>query len=208
MTRAPRLAPAERRTVLIDATLPLLMEHGRGVTTKQIAEAAGVAEGTIFVVFDSKEDLIEQTLAAAFDLAPFEAALDALPTDVALRQRLIRYVELLQQRLTSIFGLMRAMGIVAPPESARHRSPERKRIFAKAAAYVAPAPGELAVSVDELMHLVRLLTFSGSHYEIAHGRLLSPEEVVSVVLDGVARERSPVPETEPDHDTRRREGHS
>lgn len=189
MTRAPRLAPEERRQTLIDVTIPLLREHGRAVTTRQIAEAAGVADGTIFGVFDGKDDLIQQALAAAFDLAPFEAALDALPTDLDLRGRLVAYVELLQDRLISIFGLMRSMGIVAPPEASHHLSPARRRIFAKAAAYADPGD-EVRVSVEELMHLVRLLTFSGSHYEIAHGVLLTPQEIVTVVLDGV-RTRGP-----------------
>lgn len=166
------------------ATLPLLREHGRAVTTRQIAEAAGVAEGTIFTVFDSKDDLVDATLAEEFDLAPFEAALDALPADRDLERRLVGYVDLLQRRLISIFGLMRSMGIVAPPESSRHHSPDRQRINAKAAAYVNPGD-EVSVSTEELLHLIRLLTFSGSHYEIAHGRLLEPEQIVAVVLDGV-----------------------
>ncbi len=190
MSRAPRLTPELRREALIKATIPLLLEHGRAVTTRQIAEAAGVAEGTIFGVFDSKEDLVEQALAAAFDLEPFEAALEALPTGLDLHGRLVAYVELLQGRLISIFGLMRSMGMVAPPESSHHHSPARQRIFAKAAAYAAPGD-EVRVSVDELMHLIRLLTFSGSHYEIAHGRLLSPEQIASIVLDGVRNPDAP-----------------
>jgi AcrR family transcriptional regulator len=184
VTRAPRLPPELRRRALIEVTVPLLREHGRAVTTKQIAEAACVAEGTIFGVFGTKDELIEQALAAAFDLAPFEAAIDALPRDLDLRGRLIAYVELLQERLVAIFGLMRSMGMVAPPEASRHMSPARQRLFAKAAAYADPGD-EVCVSAAELMHLIRLLTFSGSHYEIAHGVLLTPEQVVSVVLDGV-----------------------
>ena len=43
----------------MEATLPLLRAHGLSITTRQIAEAAGVAEGTIFGVFPDKEALLQ-----------------------------------------------------------------------------------------------------------------------------------------------------
>ena len=43
--------------MIVAATLPLLLEHGELVTTRQIAEAAGIAEGTIFRVFADKDEL-------------------------------------------------------------------------------------------------------------------------------------------------------
>ena len=61
------MSPEERRDELVDATLNLLREHGRAVTTRQIAEAAGVAEGTIFRVVESKEELVELAITRAFE---------------------------------------------------------------------------------------------------------------------------------------------
>ena len=61
--RARPMSPEERRDKLIDVTLDLLREHGRAVTTRQIAAAAGVAEGTIFRVVESKEELVEAAIA-------------------------------------------------------------------------------------------------------------------------------------------------
>ncbi len=55
--RAESLPPDERRAMIIEAMLPLLLEHGEMVTTRQIAEAAGIAEGTIFRVFADKDEL-------------------------------------------------------------------------------------------------------------------------------------------------------
>src|SRR3954466_10973447 len=56
--RAAPMAPDERRQAIVDVVVPLLLQHGDGVTTKQIAEAAGIAEGTIFRVFPDKAALL------------------------------------------------------------------------------------------------------------------------------------------------------
>ena len=77
--RAAALPPEERRSMIVAATLPLLLEHGDRVTSRQIAEAAGIAEGTIFRVFADKDEIIVAVVEAALDPAPLEAALDDDP---------------------------------------------------------------------------------------------------------------------------------
>ena len=85
--RAAALPPQARRAAIIDATVVLLIAHGTTITTRQIAEAAGIAEGTIFRVFADKESLIAAAIEQAFDPAPVDAelrAIDAtLPLEVA-----------------------------------------------------------------------------------------------------------------------------
>jgi AcrR family transcriptional regulator len=107
--RVPPLAPDDRRAALIAATLPLLRAEGLGVSTRQIAQAAGVAEGTIFRVFPDKAALIGAALECAFDPAPTLAALRAIPGDLDLRARLIRAAELLTERVHANAPLMVAM---------------------------------------------------------------------------------------------------
>lgn len=75
-----RLKGDERRRVIIDAALALFSRKGfRGTTTKEIAEAAGCSEATIFKYFATKDELysaileakaaIEETLAKAAEAA-------------------------------------------------------------------------------------------------------------------------------------------
>ena len=65
--RAEALPADERRAMIVEAMLPLLLEHGEMVTTRQIAEAAGIAEGTIFRVFADKDELIAAVVEHAAD---------------------------------------------------------------------------------------------------------------------------------------------
>ena len=188
--RAAPLTPEERRQALVEATLPLLHEHGRTVTTKQIAQAAGVAEGTIFRVFDSKDDLVTTAVEEALDLAPFIDQLGAIDADQPLAAMLLDVVELFQQRFERIFALMTRMGMVGPPKARRHMEAERQRVGLLLEAMAERHRDELRVAPGQLMHMVRLLTFSGTHPHISDGRPLAAEEIVDTLLHGVLREDS------------------
>ncbi len=75
--RAAPMSPDERRRAIIDAVLPLLIEHGDAVTTRLIAEAAGIAEGTIFRVFADKDALIHAVAAETLNPADADEVLRA-----------------------------------------------------------------------------------------------------------------------------------
>lgn len=189
--RAPYLPQEERRAALIDATRDALIEHGTVPTTKQIAAAAGVAEGTIFRVFESKEALIEAVVQESFVLGDFFDRIDAIDPALPLRERLYLFVELLQTRFQRIFGLMAALGMVAPPhvqdEGARRRAEaEGPALTERLAGVIGDDADRLSVPPDQAIHLLRLLTFSGSHPHISHGHVLSPRTVVDVLLDGIS----------------------
>ena len=185
------MTPDERRQSLIDHTLPLLYVHGRGVTTKLIAEAAGVAEGTIFRVFDSKDELVDAALQQAFRPGQISARLGDVDPAWPLEQRLVKLVSILQQRLRATFGLMQACGLVAPPAVEGERletvRAEGRRLVERLMEIVGDDADQLTVDAHQLLHLIRLLTFSGSHEQIADGQLLTPDQIVDVVLHGVMK---------------------
>src|SRR4051794_30992053 len=106
--RATPLPPEERRRALVAATLPLLIEHGASVTSRQIADAAGVAEGTIFRAFGSKDELVETAALSALDPSPLVAAIERIPLDLPLRERMLELVGLYQERFHRVGGVMRA----------------------------------------------------------------------------------------------------
>ncbi|UFN46530.1 TetR/AcrR family transcriptional regulator [Nocardioides okcheonensis] len=185
--RARPMAPEDRRQALVDATLPLLLAHGRAVTTKQIADAAGVAEGTIFRVFDSKDDLVTAAVEDALDLVPFIAQLGAVDRDQPLAAMLLEVVELFQQRFERVFALMTRMGMVGPPRARRHMEEERAKVALILETMAEPHRAALRVAPAELMHMVRLLTFSGTHPHISDGHPLTAEQIVDTLLHGVLR---------------------
>jgi AcrR family transcriptional regulator len=194
--RARPLPADERRAAILAAARPLVLEHGRAASTRLIAEAAGVAEGTIFRVFPTKDELFDAVIDAEFDPEPFLAAVGRIDLDQPLEGRLVEAVALLQRRFMSIFRLMIALGVRRPPE--RLGTPDlRKRLANEGLVrLVQPDAERFRVPPEEVVQMLRLLTFSGSHPHISDARMLSAQQIVDVVLHGTLRLDPP------DHDPR------
>ncbi len=180
-TRAPAMAPDERREAIASATLQLLLEHGSNVTTRQIADAAGIAEGTIFRVFDDKDAVLRAAVDRAFDPVPLERAFAAIAPGLPLDQRLTAAVEVLQDRMRDIARLANALG---GPAVFKGRRPLPAQALA---AVVAPDRRCLRYPPERTAQLLAALTLAVGHPSLAGVEPASAQEIVSLFLDGARR---------------------
>jgi AcrR family transcriptional regulator len=177
--RAAALPPDERRSMIVAATLPLLLEHGDRVTSKQIAEAAGIAEGTIFRAFVDKDEVIAAVIESALDPEPLEAALAGISSALAFEEGLAAAVVIIQQRVIDIWRLVSSVG------TRFHEITRRPMTDSGALVRIFETNrGRITVEPIVAARLLRALTLSTTHPMLA-GEPRSPDELVQLFLHGV-----------------------
>lgn len=124
--RAPALPPDERRAAIIAAAIPLLQRAGRRVTTREIADAAGIAEGTIFRVFETKDDLIHAVVEQEMDVTDTVDAILAIDGFQPLPDRIRACVTIVSTRLQSVFEILMALHPRGWPESGADKGSAEK----------------------------------------------------------------------------------
>jgi AcrR family transcriptional regulator len=195
VTRAAPLPLDERRAALIAATEPLLEQFGREVSTRQIAEAAGIAEGTIFRAFATKEELIDAVIKDSFDIHRTCDELAQIDRSLSLEERLIAAVVILQERLRRVFALFGSLRLrkEAPDhDSFRTRQQADNELINEAiAALIGPDQDQLRLAVMEAASALRAITFAITHPILGDQGLADPEQIVDLVLHGSCRRPSP-----------------
>jgi AcrR family transcriptional regulator len=181
--RAESMPPDERRAMIIEAMLPLLLEHGEMVTTRLIAEAAGIAEGTIFRVFADKDELIAAVVEHATDPTPVETAFAAIDLTLPLEEAVTEAVRILQRRTLVIARLMAAVG---PRFHRRGPIPDRPGLVAVFTAHA----DRITVEPTEAARWLAALTMSTSHPMIA-SEVVPAERIATLFLHGVGNEARP-----------------
>lgn len=214
------MAPDERRAALVAATLPLIKEFGAGVSTRQIADAAGVAEGTIFGVFPDKASLLRATVLQAMNPDETIRAVEAIDRTLNLRTRLEQATAILLERTALNVALMTSLGRAGlfqppPPDNAPqgggakggaaepHGPPRefleaRERMVDAVVALVGPDARLLRRSPAFLVNLLVSIVFVAGRGGFGFTPAISaPDEIVSLLLDGLLRTPDPSRDVQP-----------
>jgi AcrR family transcriptional regulator len=209
------MSPEDRRRAIVAATVPLIVEHGDRVTTRLIAEAAGVAEGTIFRVFPDKDALL---LAAAEETLNPTDGREALLASVAgiedlheLVRRVAEHMFVRSERVGIVLMALRRVWARGHQDSAHHAEQHtghhgtgsghapadpgppafvveaHRALLERLTAVLEPFADQLTVSPERAALLLRTLVLGSRHPGMQAEDRLSADEVATVLLDGVGR---------------------
>jgi AcrR family transcriptional regulator len=192
-TRARPLSPEDRRAAILDAVIPLLIERGAAVTTAEMAEAAGIAEGTIFRVFPDKASLLHAAVERTLDPSPFDADLSAIDPALPLADRLEAAADILAGRfegMTALIGMLRSIPHDDQPHVEMHRTATESMaaVIDSLTRLLEPHRDRLNVEPSRAAVFLRGLVFTNGHPLLAVPGRMSSAQLVEVLLNGITRD--------------------
>ncbi|WP_413318715.1 TetR/AcrR family transcriptional regulator [Agrococcus sp. 1P02AA] len=181
MTPIPRLSSDDRRAQIIEAVTPAVLQHGAAITSRQLADAAGVAEGTLFKAFGDKESLLTALVehhmtderAEAFESDSLEAVVETM-------------VGVLVERMRFMYQLVVALGPIAQRVAAERRADfEQSKHWI--AAHFEPYAHRLRVTPLVAADLVRSLSWAAAASWGEDDPVSSADDILQVLLHGIVR---------------------
>lgn len=204
--RAPPLDRAARRAKIIEAVAPLLAARGGAVTTRELAQAAGVAEGTLFSVFDDKRSLMLAAIQGRLDPEPVRARLAELAALPDLEARLLGVWQVLTPQVEEFHALVVAMhgvleggGPMPPPGAIGRDHPFGRRgppgymhgwvrvVSAAVTELIAPYSAELRVTPARLAQVFVTLLLANRMPQSEGTSLADPRELIDFCLEGALK---------------------
>lgn len=193
----------ERRRAIVEAVVPLVLETGTVPSTREIAEAAGVAEGTIFRVFEDKVALLhavaENVLNPPGRDEAFRAMVLDLP-DLADKVRLVvaRMQDTSRRAMSVLMVLRQHMGAghlpkpTEPPSGPPEFIVRANEVLLERLTFVFEQHrDELRIDPATAALALRSLVFGAQHPGMTGPAPLTPDQIADIVLHGVGRKDDP-----------------
>ncbi len=201
--RATSMSPDDRRKAIVTALVPLLVERGGEVTTREIAQAAGIAEGTIFRVFPDKKSLLMAAAEEAINPSGGQELFDKAMADVTdLRDQIVLAAQRVLDRMLLTMSVMVAVrphliqAFHEDPDSKKHMGPPafvlkaQEDLHRRLTGLFEPHRDELAVEPEVAATALRSLIFGASRPELGMKAVLTADQIADIVLGGVLRRDS------------------
>lgn len=182
----------ERRAAILAVAVPMLVEHGANVKTSEIAEAAGIAEGTLFRAFRDKAALFVACLHATLESDAEVAQIERIDRTSPLEDRLTeaaRAVVDYQSRLWSVMVALRSAGVDPRGGEREFDGPPKAMIRISTAIAALFDSAQLRVAPDLAARLLLGSVFSNRMQREGLGDSGADlSELVDLFLHGILRE--------------------
>ena len=194
------MSPDDRRQAIVRALVPLLVERGGDVSTREIAQAAQIAEGTIFRVFPDKRSLMLAAAEEAINPADGQAAFDdAMAGLSGLRDKVVVAAQRVLDRMRMTMSVMIAVRAhLMWDEESQKADPVKKHFGPPQFVLDAQAElhrrltsifeehrDELAVEPEVAAVALRSLIFGASRPELGLNPALTADQIADLLLSGV-----------------------
>lgn len=188
--RAPRkrMSAEDRRVDIARRVVPAIREHGHTVSTRQLAEAAGVSEGMLFKAYDTKNDVLKASFEQLFRDALHTPIVEDGDPPSSLEGVVTALVEHATETFRGLFSFMAAMPreVMTEPSEEEHRA--FHAAFDRWTDLLEPHAAELAISPEQAASFVRAVVFATAQPAYSGYELdITTAQTVRLILGGLRR---------------------
>ena len=170
--------------MIAEAAVPLFLEHGAALTTRQLAEQLGIAEGTIFRAFGDKDSLVRAAVQAFFARGRMRLAHGLVDPRLPLEEKIRVVVGGSREWMRNV---MRMLSLLDRDEARSYFPPPKDDDYRAAiTAAFAPDADRLSIPLDRLPAVLRLAGAAAGAARFGDAPGLTDDELVQLILYGIA----------------------
>lgn len=182
MRAAPMSVDDRRQWIAVEA-IPLFIEYGTSVTTKQLAEYLGIAEGTIFRAFADKKTLVQAVVEAFFMQSHEKVTSDLRETQLDLRETLRTIIRATREFSHGVFRMLALLDHDEAHEIIKHQD---NRCFEETVQHaLSPYSSDLNLPANRMGALIKLVVVAASAPRLSSTVPLNDEETLDFILYGI-----------------------